>query len=151
VETPDDALQCFLSTEMDCLVMDRFVVSAAEFASFVPVRNDLALTASAHWSPTASAYTLLSVSVERRNGHPDSSRTLPVSLEQLNLLRLIDGRRPVGAIAREVGKPVHTVVCEVLALVREGLLRWAHLEGCSRTTAAHASVNVGPMPYLEAS
>jgi carbamoyltransferase len=149
VETPDDAVRCFLSTEMDRLVMDRFVVEAVDFPAFIPIRNDLTLTASAQWSATASTYALISVAIQQRKDHGDAARMLPISLDQLNLLRLVDGCRSVAAIADEAGIPVQTVVREVLGLIREDLLRWAHVAGSFDAAASQPLVNVGPLPYLE--
>jgi carbamoyltransferase len=148
VETPEDALLCFLSTEMDCLVMDRFVAEAANFLAYVPVRNDLSLIASGSWSANANAYMLQSVSVRQRNGH-GNGRTVPLTAEQLELLRMIDGRRSVREIAEELGIATDKAVREVLVVLRDGLLKWSHLEGRTKTVSAHASASAAPMPYLE--
>ncbi len=119
VETPADALRCFLSTRIDSLIMDRFLVLAPDFASFVPVRTDFQVTTRSWWLSTRADFP--DGEVRLRSAAGPTARVEP---EILALLRAIDDRRTTRELAQAVETDLEDVVDRLLALCRLGLVEW---------------------------
>lgn len=152
VETPQDALQCFMATEMDYLILDRFIVRAPDFASFVPVRNDLTLVYKAFWEGARDKFTPLSacVSVSNSNGiAPNTDTTLTLTADQITMLEAIDGRKSIRQIAGEVAIAEELLVPRFLHLYRDGLLHWKHLASVKQNHGFGRSPEIMPLPYQE--
>ena len=120
VETPADALHCFLSTRMDGLIMDRFLVPAPDVGSLVPVRVDTRVTTRGRWLSTQGDFPAGEVSLRSAGG--PTTRLEP---EILALLRAVDGRRTTGEVAAAAAAPdLDSVIDRLLALCRLGLIEW---------------------------
>ncbi len=119
VETPTDALRCFLATRIDSLIMDRFLVPAPDFASLVPVRTVTQVTTRSRWLSTQTDYP--EGEVKLRSAAGPTARAEP---EILALLRAIDGRRTSRELAGQVEIDLDDVVDRLLALCRLGLVEW---------------------------
>ena len=120
VETPEDALHCFLLNEMDYLVMDRFVLPAPDFAGMVPVRAELELMLRGHWGAGAAEV----VAPDRvRLSAPGGSAEVASPLER-TILEAMDGRRTVAEIGAQVGLDQATAIRRVLELCRRRWCRW---------------------------
>ncbi len=121
VETPADALRCFLSTRMDYLIMDRFLMPAPDFGSFVPVRTATHVTTRSLWLSTQTDFPEDEVRLRSPTGH-----TAQVEPEILALLRAVDGRRTTRELAEETDSSLalEDIVDRLLALCRLGLVEW---------------------------
>lgn len=123
VETPGDALQCFLGCNMDLLYMHdlriekAIIDSAEEWADLVPsltessslgatlaTRDGAALAPKYYW--------------ERRTGH----RT-PIGECEWEIAQLVDGRRTIGELAAMVPRAApEEIVATLATLQRDGLV-----------------------------
>jgi carbamoyltransferase len=128
VETPEDALRCFTSTEMDALVLGRYVVRAWDICTKVPRRRPLRLRLEAELDTGDSDFrpSLL------RLFTGDSSEGLGWEPDVLQLLLSLDGKRNVSTIAREMGKSPEHLKPVLLALLRRGCIEWAEEGGISQ-------------------
>ena len=125
VETPADALSCFLSTRMDFLIIDRFLVPAPDFGSFVPVRTNTQVTTRSRWLSTQTDFPEGEVSLRSPTGH-----TARLEPEILALLRAVDGRRTTRELAAEVAElDLEDIIDRLLALCRLGLVEWRPATG----------------------
>jgi carbamoyltransferase len=120
VETPADALRCFTSTEMDSLVLGRYVASAWDFGSKVPRRcaMRLRLDATLDAGDTDLRPAALQLSSD------GSSEAMSWEPEVLPLLLRIDGKRNVAAIAGEMDKRPEDLKPVLLALLRRRYIEW---------------------------
>jgi carbamoyltransferase len=123
VETPDDALCCFLSCNLDVLYLDGLRISklrlddAAAPGRLVPLLNESVTIGSIARNRNGAA-TEPEYFCQTRTGH----RT-PVRALDYNLLLLVDGQRSVAAIARVLGgPPEQDVAAAFAALQRRGLV-----------------------------
>ncbi len=120
VETPADALRCFLSTRMDFLIMDRFLVPAPDLGSWVPVRTNIQVTTRSRWLSTQTDFPDGEVRLRSLTG-----RTAWLEPEMVALLRAVDGLRTTRELAAEVGElAVGDIIDRLLALCRLGLIEW---------------------------
>ncbi len=151
VETPEDALTCFMSTEMDYLAIDRFLVSAPDFGSLVPVRENLELSITGTWQADIARWSLtraLRIAFRQESsGGPGHEREL--SADQLQVLEAVDGGKTVREIASQLGRPLASLTREILALHRDRLLYWRPLASAEPVTRTPV-VDVRPAPYSEA-
>jgi carbamoyltransferase len=127
VETPDDAIQCFLSTQMDALFIGTYAIEPPPFESFVPVRHDFEVAAEGRWGSNGKKLPLAELRVSLRRSDLDSSQTVHLSQKQLFLLLEIDGISTIDEIASHLDQPCTVVIAGVLELYRLGLLYWRHL------------------------
>ena len=122
VESPYDALQCFLYTDMDSLYIGRFKVERADPALLFPSK-------SAGWefavetSIDSGKQTLIC-------RHVDSARQMSVEAtpEFLSLCEALDGVRSLrSAYDKAYGDsatvPIQSVVVQIQSLVRQGVLQ----------------------------
>lgn len=127
VETPDDAIRCFISTLMDALFIGPYAIEPPPFESFVPVRHEFELKAEGRWGNHEQRLPLAELQVSLRRSDWDSSRTVRLSQEQLFLLLEIDGNSTMNEIAVRLEQPCAKVIAAALELYRLGLLYWRHL------------------------
>jgi len=120
VETPGDALRCFTSTEMDSLVLGRYVVAAWDFGARVPRRRAMRLRLDAALNADDADLRPRALQLSS-NG---SSEAMSCEPEVLSLLLRIDGRRNVAAIAKETGQRPEALKPVLLALLRRGYVEW---------------------------
>jgi carbamoyltransferase len=128
VETPADAVQCYLATQMDGLFLGRYQVAPPPFASFVPVRRDLTFSAEGVWTAGRTTPDLLAPGARIRLGAPDSDAPASFSQQDLRILTLADGRTRLLDIAEALKLESDELIRDALRLYRKGLLRWLHLE-----------------------
>jgi hypothetical protein len=121
VETPEDALRCFNSTEMDSLVLGRYVVAAWDFGARVPRRRAMRLRLDAALDADDADLRPHAL----RLFSDGSSESMTCEPEVLPLLLRIDGRRSVAAIAGETGRRPEALKPALLALLRRGYIEWA--------------------------
>jgi hypothetical protein len=128
VETPRDALQCFIYTDMDALYLGRFKVGRPQPSKLVPrapvgwklvVENELSWTGA-------------QLKVRYETGEKDRKRTVPVRpLPQLvSLCAALDGKRSLAeamSVALEGERPAAEVVLGIVLFV-QSLLRAGALE-----------------------
>jgi carbamoyltransferase len=120
VETPLDAVRCFVSTQMDYLVLGRMVVKARKYAAMVPVRLDLRIALEGSIGAETCELTPKSLRV----GAADSDVLTAVAPELMTLLRLIDGSRSVAVIAEALSADRTEVEASLLLLYRNGWITW---------------------------
>lgn len=115
VESPRDALSCFVSTEMDALVIGQTVVFAPDRSQWVPQKNPRV---------EASALGHLGTNdLELRVRLGD----VTLSNQVYTLLRAIDGRRTIGDLAKKFEVENKTMLRRVLALFRRKWCNWTNL------------------------
>lgn len=151
VETPQDALHCFMSTELDYLIVDRFIMPMPDFASFVPVRNDLTLVYKACWEGTCKQPTPVAAWITNgvENGLlPRLDSSLTLSVEQRNMLETIDGRKSIRQIAAEFSLTEKQMVPRFLQMYRNGLCHWKHLASVKYNPGLGRLPETLPMPHL---
>lgn len=153
VETPKDAFQCFIATQIDYLILGRFAVPAPDFLSFVPVRNDLHIAYEGPWMGEDGSFEPASVRVTVENGKgviPNSDTTFSLSSRQWALLESIDGRKRVRDIATELALDEEEAVAAFLHMYRDGILHWKHM--ASSANGQNGFVRepmIASMPYHE--
>jgi len=123
VETPDDAIRCFLSCNLDILYLDGFritkstVGSARNPADLVPCFND-GVSVRATVENVEGAACAPSYYCQTRTGY-----RLPVTTEEFELLALIDARRSISALAQLWGgRSTQDALETVDGLQQRGLL-----------------------------
>jgi carbamoyltransferase len=146
VETPEEALDCFVSTEMDRLFIESRMVTQPDFAAYVPLRRPLDVATRGTWRPADPAWSVAQLSVHVA-GDPSAGALGP---ERLRILEAVDGLNSVRAIAADLRISLPALTRTLLAMRREGLVEWRHLDGASVAPSMEAS-DVRPMPYSEAS
>jgi hypothetical protein len=98
VETPLEALRCFLSSNMDALYVEGYRVTKVSIADvenvrpLIPVVND-ALALGSSMDAHNGGWTSEAWYVQRRTGH-----RIKVSRAEVAVLRLIDGERSIAEI-----------------------------------------------------
>ena len=122
VESPYDALQCFLYTDMDSLYLGRFRVGRPD-----PAR--LFLSTSPGWKLIAGSQ----IDSGKRLlicKHMDSSRQIMVDAAQefLDLCEALDGARSLRsaydqACSENASLPIEDAICAIQSLVREGVMQ----------------------------
>ncbi|MFL6162112.1 MAG: carbamoyltransferase [Jatrophihabitantaceae bacterium] len=136
VETPTDALECFLASNFDVLYLQGRRVRklrAAEVAEpvrLVPVLSP-GLTLELEVPTVAGAVGAARQLVRTRTGH----RT-PLSEEEFSLLRLVDRRRGIGELAELAGLPLAGARRAFEQLQRRGLVAFGYPADSSAAAAA---------------
>jgi carbamoyltransferase len=126
VETPLDALACFLATEMDALVLGRYAVEAPDFLSFVPARNVLYLRAAGVW-PSGEPHSIHSAVVTPLRDGDAQGRSVTLSPRDVNFLNAMNGVRTLKELGEVLNLSANTLIREALRLYRAGLFHWSHL------------------------
>lgn len=126
VETPADALQCYLATQMDGLFLGRYQIEALAFERFVPVRRDLRVAAEGVWQAGQETFQVLEAGVQLRMSPEDTDATTQVSSRDLQLLQAIDGETSVGEIAQRLARERDELIGAILRLYRLRYVRWSH-------------------------
>lgn len=120
VETPENAVRCFISTEIDWLVLGRYLVRAPDIVSKIPERNPLNLTIEADF-PTAEQ-DIVPHSLKIQN--PETGKAAVWESNVFDLLKLMDGHRTVEAIAERLATPMEKLKPQLLSLYRHGYFSW---------------------------
>ncbi|MGH9933377.1 MAG: carbamoyltransferase C-terminal domain-containing protein, partial [Pyrinomonadaceae bacterium] len=122
VESPYDALQCFLYTDMDSLYLGRFRIGRAEPALLFPSK-------SAGWEFTVE-YNIDSGKRTLICKHNDTSKQIMVDAtpEFLSLCEALDGERSLQsaydkAYGHSASLTIQSVVCQIQSLVRQGVMQ----------------------------
>ncbi|HRA45037.1 MAG TPA: carbamoyltransferase C-terminal domain-containing protein [Phycicoccus sp.] len=122
VETPGDAIDCFLLCNVDTLYIEGYravkttLARADAPASLVP-RLGANLSVAMSVGSTAGVADPPEYFAQSRTGH-----RRPISRDQFDLLRAVDGRSPVAAIAAAAGRGSAEVVANFVALQAMGLV-----------------------------
>lgn len=124
VETPEDALATFFSTQMDELIVEHISVAAPDVLSLTPIRNTLSIQANIEWLPgvdvpqVAPGQTWWTKDGKRRE----------FDLVEYDLLTRIDGKRTVGELVSNMSFDADRAAQRFYSMVRKGLIRWANIE-----------------------
>ena len=128
VETPDDALRCFLSSSLDVLylgdrriekvrVSDALASDGAAVDSFVPTLSDSMLVAAVVKSKDGAALPAR-YHCQTRTGH-----RAPIEEDEFRLLTLVDGRRTIAELAELLeSETPGSVAQRVTALQQRGFV-----------------------------
>jgi carbamoyltransferase len=113
VESPANALACFVMTEMDALVLGSHVVPMPDRGSWTPVAD-----------PT------IRIEAEGRLGEIDLELRVRIGRRVLDresfvLLRAMDGRRTVSELATRLEVEPRQMLRRVLEFMRRGWCRWS--------------------------
>jgi carbamoyltransferase len=120
VETPGDAVRCFTSTEMDYIVLGRYIARATDIAIMVPERKSINISTTATFTPDQQDIFPNSVKI----GTIDNKREIAWGPEVLDILKSMDGDRNIAAIAKQLSIPMDELKPKLLALYRLGYFVW---------------------------
>ena len=120
VETPSDAVRCFVSTEIDWMVLGRYVIRAPDITVKVPARTALHLSLEAVLP--GDEPNMVPSSLKIRN--LDTGKESAWEPDVLEVLKAMDGRRTVRDIADMLAVEADALKPRLLALYRQGYFSW---------------------------
>ena len=134
VESPLDALECFYATNMDLLILDRFIVFAPKFNEFIPVRNQFSVHQWGNWLGTEESFLpdIIEIScIEGKKIVQDFSKNYILSTDIWKLLKYSNGQHTIREIGEKINISLDKLLDMFLKLYRDGLIYWKHLEHLS--------------------
>ncbi len=142
VETPEDALDCLFSTQLDALVIGSYWIEAPTFESFVPNCHELRISAIGPWQggPASIRMDDFNVSVWRAN--LENAQEYRLSRFQWAMLQAITGRLDLAGVANSLNISTDIAVFRALELYRMGLIYWGHLGPVVERRASRANFNL---------
>lgn len=127
VETPLDAIRCYLATQMDGMVLGRYWVEPPAFPGFIPVRRTALVLSEALWKEGRAMLEADDEGARTKLVSAATGRTIQLSGHELRLLRHGNGRVSLAGIAQELNAPLDEIINSFLRFHRQGLTYWVHL------------------------
>ena len=140
VETPSDAIACFVATRIDDLIIGNIHVPAPDYSSMCPIRNELEINFTGKWEGEQAI-------VDAQNSliwaTPFDGRdpTLLTKI-QWKILNHIEPEKPSRMLSIEIGISIEELVDELLFLYRGGIIRWNDLPSLPITDQGSRQFNI---------
>jgi carbamoyltransferase len=152
VETPEDAIECFLATSMDYLIIGKYIIFPPKFIDFVPSRNDLIISFNDVWPNNEMNFEPSNVKIMFGKGKRvilDEPEISTITKVQWKILKTIDSNMTIKSIGEKLNIANEEIINEVLKLYRHGFVYWKHLGGMKASYFDSLDFpQIGPLPYL---